>query len=71
MNNLDDEIDEKIRELFKRDLSASEWEAAHNATLGDGKLDGRKLKRARRNAVQAVRRKVTGHAERHRRREPR
>jgi hypothetical protein len=62
------DIDESLRDLFKRDLSASELEAARAATPGEA-VDGRKLKRIRRNAILAVRRKVTRHAERHWRRD--
>jgi hypothetical protein len=64
------DIDESLRDLFKRDLSATELEAARSATPGKA-VDGRKLKRIRRNAILAVRRKVTGHAERHWRRDRR
>jgi hypothetical protein len=64
------DIDESLWDLFKRDLSAIELEAAHSATPGEA-VDGRKLKRIRRNAILAVRRKVTRHAERHWRRDRR
>jgi len=61
------DIDESLRDLFKRDLSASELDAARAATPGEA-VDGRKLKNIHRNAILAVRRKVTRHAERHWRR---
>jgi hypothetical protein len=60
--------EENWQDLFKRDLSADELEAARAATPGET-VGRRQLKRIRRNAILAVRRKVTGHAERHWRRE--
>ena len=60
--------EESLRDLFKRDLSDSELEAARAATPGEA-VDGRKLKRIRRNAILGVRRKVTGYADRHWRRD--
>jgi hypothetical protein len=62
------ELEESLSKLFRRDLSASELEAARAATPGEA-VDGRKLKRIRRNAILAVRRKVNGHATRHWRRD--
>ena len=62
------ELEESLRKFFRRDLSASELEAARTATLSEP-VDGRRLKRIRRNAILAVRRKVNGHAERHWRRD--
>ena len=62
------DTDESLRGLFKRDLSASELDAARAAMPGEA-VDGRKLKRIRRNAILTVRRKVTRHAERHWRRD--
>jgi hypothetical protein len=68
--NIMSDLEEDWRDLFKRDLSASELEAARAATPGET-VGRRQLKRIRRNAILAVRRKVTGHAERHWRRERR
>ena len=62
------DTDESLRDLFKRDLSESELEAARTAAPGET-VDGRKLKRIRRNAILGIRRKVTRHAERHWRRD--
>jgi len=62
------ELEESLRKFFRRDLSASELEAARAATPGKA-VDGRKLKRIRRNAIVAVRREANGHATRHRRRD--
>ena len=62
------ELEESLSKLFRRDLSASELEAARAATPGEA-VDGRKLKRIRRNAILAVRRKVNAHATRHWRRD--
>jgi len=63
-----DELEEHWQDFFRRDLAASELDAARAATPGEA-VDGRKRKRIQRNAILAVRRKVTGHAERHRRRD--
>ena len=63
-----DELAESLRAFFKRDLSVSELEAAR-AAAPSGAVDGRKLKRIRRNAILAVRRQVNGHAQRHWRRD--
>lgn len=62
------ELEESWRNFFRRDLSASELEAARTATPSET-VDGRKLKRIQRNAILAARRKVTGHATRHWRRD--
>ena len=62
------ELEESLQKFFRRDLSASELEAARAATPS-GAADGRKLKRIRRNAILAVRRKVNGHTQRHWRRD--
>ena len=62
--------EENWQDLFKRDLSADELEAARTATPSEA-VDRRRMKRIQRNAILAVRRKVTGHAERHWHRERR
>jgi hypothetical protein len=62
------DIDKSLRDFFRRDLSADELDAARAAAPVEP-VDGRKLKRLRRNAILAIRRKVTRHAERHWRRD--
>lgn len=63
------DLDERFWDLFKRDLSASELEAARSAVSSGEGMDSRKRKRLRRNAILVVRRRVTGYGERHRRRQ--